>query len=41
LPGALRLLHRGRRFRAGQDIYPEIVATWSRDAASGQSQEGS
>lgn len=41
LPGALRLLHRGRRFRAGEDIYPEIVAAWSRDAASGLSWESS
>ena len=34
LLGGIRLLHRGRRFRDGRDIYPEILSAWAGTAGS-------
>jgi intracellular multiplication protein IcmJ len=33
LLGGVRLLHRGRQFRNGKDVYPEILSAWARSAA--------
>jgi intracellular multiplication protein IcmJ len=33
LLGGVRLLHRGRHFRAGRDIYPQIVSGWAESIA--------
>ena len=32
--GGIRLLHRGRHYRGGRDIYPQILAGWATEAAS-------
>jgi len=29
LLGGIRLLHKGRHFRAGRDVYPQILADWA------------
>jgi intracellular multiplication protein IcmJ len=34
LLGGIRLLHRGRQFRDGRDIYPQILSGWAENIAS-------
>jgi len=34
LLGGIRLLHRGRDFRAGRDVYPKMLAAWAEGAAA-------
>ena len=29
----MRVLHRGRHIRDGQDVYPEILAGWAAEAS--------
>jgi intracellular multiplication protein IcmJ len=31
--GGIRLLHRGRHFREGRDIYPQILSAWATNHA--------